>query len=142
LLPGKCYGAENEIVYSYVIRYNYLTLYQRIFKLANVLKDLGVKGGNTVAGMDWHGLAWDSHHYLEAYFAVPMIGAMLHHINVRLSPEKISYTINHAQDDLILVHDDFITLAEELNEQLTTVKGYVQLTDGALKHTNNLNVLG
>ena len=137
LLSGKRYGAENEIVYSDVIRYNYSTLYQRICKLANVLKDLGIKGGDTVAVMDW-----DSHRYLEAYFAVPMIGAVLHHVNIRLSPEQISYTINHAQDDLLLVHDDFITLAEELNEQLPTVKGYVQLTDGAPKHTNNLKVLG
>jgi fatty-acyl-CoA synthase len=112
LLPGKRYGAENEIVYCDVIRYNYSTLYQRIFKVANVLKYLGIKGGDTVAVMDW-----DSHRYLEAYFAVPMIGDVLHHINVRLSPEQISYTMNHAQDDLILVHDDFITLAEELNEQ-------------------------
>lgn len=137
LLSGKRYGGENEIVYSDVIRYNYSTLYQRICKLANVLKDLGIKGGDTVAVMDW-----DSHRYLEAYFAVPMIGAVLHHINVRLSPEQISYTINHAEDDLLLVHDDFITLAEKLNEQLPTVKGYVQLTDSSPKHTSNLNVLG
>ena len=47
---------------------------------------------------------WDSHRYLECFFAVPMIGAVLHTINVRLSPDQVLYTIDHAEDDVILVH--------------------------------------
>lgn len=60
-------------------------------RLANLLASLGIKRGDTVAVMDW-----DSHRYLECFFAVPMIGAVLHTINVRLSPEQILYTIDHA----------------------------------------------
>ena len=74
-------------------------------------------------------LDWDSHRYLECFFAVPMIGAVLHTVNIRLSPEQVLYTMNHAEDDLVLVHDDFLPLVEQIHGQLKTVKGYLQLTD-------------
>lgn len=137
LLSGKRYQPNQEIVYADVIRYDYRTLYQRICKLANVLSNAGVKAGDTVAVMDW-----DSHRYLEAYFAVPMIGAVLHHVNIRLSTDQIGYTMNHAEDDLVLVHDDFVVIAEQLAEQLPTVRGYIQLTDDAQPVPTSLNTLG
>ena len=80
-------------------------LNQRIRRLANALTAAGVKAGDTVAVLDW-----DSHRYLECFFAVPMIGAVLHTVNIRLSPEQVLYTMNHAEDDLVLVHDDFVPL--------------------------------
>ena len=67
---------------------------------------------------------WDSHRYLECFFAVPMMGAILHTINVRLSPEQILYTINHAEDDVLLVHSDFLPLVEKLRGAMKTVKKY------------------
>ena len=60
-------------------------------RLASALRALGVEPGATVAMMDW-----DSHRYLECFFAVPMMGAVLHTVNVRISPDQILYTINHA----------------------------------------------
>jgi hypothetical protein len=63
---------EQEIVYRDRIRYNYWTLRHRIGQLASGLSALGAKRGDTVAMMDW-----DSHRYLESYFAVPMMGAVL-----------------------------------------------------------------
>lgn len=66
LLSGQRYEPNREIVYSDVMRYNYRTLNERICRLANVLTNAGVQAGDTVAVMDW-----DSHRYLEAYFAVP-----------------------------------------------------------------------
>uniref|UniRef100_UPI003567FAB6 AMP-binding protein n=1 Tax=Pontibacterium sp. TaxID=2036026 RepID=UPI003567FAB6 len=137
LLSGKRYEPGREIVYGDVIRYDYRTFYQRVCKLANVLTDLGVQAGDTVAVMDW-----DSHRYLEAYFAVPMIGAVLHHVNIRLSADQIGYTMNHAEDSLVLVHDDFVAIAETLEEQLPTVRGYIQLTDGKQSVSTTLNALG
>ncbi|UTW05020.1 fatty acid--CoA ligase [Amphritea atlantica] len=124
LLSGKRCQPDNEIVFSDVIRYDYRTLYKRICKLANVLTSAGVKAGDTVAVMDW-----DSHRYLECYFAVPMTGAVLHHVNIRLSPDQIGYTMNHAEDSLVLLHDDFAVIAEQLDEQLPGVRGYIQMTD-------------
>lgn len=136
LLSGVRYQPEQEIVYSDKLRYTYRTLNERIQRLANALTAAGVKAGDTVALLDW-----DSHRSLECFFAVPMLGAVLHTVNVRLSPEQIVYTMNHAEDDLVLVHDDFLPLLEQIHGELNTVKGYVQLTESAAKPTQ-LPVLG
>jgi len=137
LLSGKRYQPNQEIVYSDVIRYNYTSLYERICKLANVLTKAGIKGGDTVAVMDW-----DSHRYLEAYFAVPMIGAVLHHVNIRLSSEQIAYTMVHAEDDFVLVHDDFLDVAEQVLPQIPMLRGVIQLTDGDTPVTTQLKTQG
>jgi fatty-acyl-CoA synthase len=136
LLSGVRYEPGREIVYDDKLRYSYQTLNQRIRRLANSLTAAGVKAGDTVALLDW-----DSHRYLECFFAVPMIGAVLHTVNIRLSPEQVLYTMNHAEDDLVLVHDDFLPLLEQIQGQLTTVKGYLQLTDDTATATT-LPVLG
>lgn len=137
LLSGARYEPDREIVYSDVMRYNYRTFNKRIAKLANVLSEAGVQAGDTVAIMDW-----DSHRYLEAYFAVPMIGAVLHHVNIRLSPDQILYTMNHAEDDYVLVHDDFLALAEPLADQMPSVKGWIQLTDQDSAASTSLPTFG
>lgn len=130
LLSGERYGAANEIVYADKLRYSYTTLNQRIRRLANALTAAGVKAGDTVAMLDW-----DSHRYLECFFAVPMIGAVLHTVNIRLSADQVLYTMNHAEDDLVLVHDDFVPLIEQIHDGLTTVKGYVRLSDNPAPDT-------
>ncbi|MGL6244149.1 fatty acid--CoA ligase [Pseudomonas sp.] len=124
LLSGARYSPDQEIVYADKLRYSYRTLNERIKQLANALTNIGVKAGDTVAILDW-----DSHRYLECFFAVPMIGAVLHTVNIRLSGEQILYTMNHAEDDWVLVHDDFLPLIEPIQGQLKTVKGYIQLSD-------------
>ncbi|MCY1344943.1 Long-chain-fatty-acid--CoA ligase [compost metagenome] len=136
LLSGVRYEPGNEIVYADKLRYSYRTLNERIHRLANALTAAGVKAGDTVAMLDW-----DSHRYLECFFAVPMIGAVLHTVNIRLSPEQLVYTMNHAEDDLVLVHDDFLPLLEPVHDQLTTVKRYIQLSDNGAAATG-LPVVG
>ena len=136
LLSGVRYEPGREIVYADKLRYSYQTLNKRIRRLANALTAAGVKAGDTVALLDW-----DSHRYLECFFAVPMIGAVLHTVNIRLSPDQVLYTMNHAEDDLVLVHDDFLPLVEQIQGQLTTVKGFLQLTDDSAANTS-LPVLG
>ena len=125
LLSGVRYEASQEIVYRDISRYDYATFNQRICRLANALTQAGVKAGDTVAVMDW-----DSHRYLECMFAVPMIGAVLHTINVRLSPEQILYTMNHADDAMVLVNSEFLPLYQAIESQLTTVTATILLTDG------------
>ncbi len=115
---------EQEIVYRDTLRYSYRELHRRVRRLANTLTSLGVKAGDTVAVMDW-----DSHRYLECFFAVPMIGAVLHTINVRLSPEQILYTIDHAEDDVLLVNSEFLPILEQIRGRIDTVKSYVLLND-------------
>jgi len=115
---------DQEIVYRKSFRYTYRELRQRVQRLANALTALGVKPGDTVAVMDW-----DSHRYLECFFAVPMLGAVLHTINVRLSPEQILYTIDHAEDDVLLVNAEFLPILEQIRGRMDTVKNFVLLND-------------
>jgi fatty-acyl-CoA synthase len=127
LLSSQRYGVGREIVGGHNgTRYSYAEFYQRVQKLANVLTEAGVKAGDVVAVLDW-----DTPRYLECFFAIPMIGAVLHTVNVRLAPEQIVYTMNHAEDDLVLCHDDFLPLLAKVRDQLTTVKGVIQLSDSA-----------
>ena len=124
LLSGVRYESSREIVYRDQLRYNYASFVERVARLANVLTEMGVKAGDTVAVMDW-----DSHRYLECMFAVPMLGAVLHTINVRLSPQQILYTMNHAEDRFVLVNSDFAELYAGLADALTTVKRTLLLAD-------------
>ncbi|HET8802788.1 MAG TPA: fatty acid--CoA ligase [Marinobacter sp.] len=137
LLSGPRYNPDQEIVYSNHSKYTYTDLVERIHRLANALTDAGVKPGDTVAVMDW-----DTPRYLECFFAVPMIGAVLHTINVRLSPDQIVYTMNHAGDDLVLVHDDFLPILDAVKSQIKTVKAYIQLTDAAPAQSTSLETVG
>ncbi|MND74281.1 Long-chain-fatty-acid--CoA ligase [compost metagenome] len=137
LLSGSRYEKTREIVYRDQLRYSYLTLNERIARLANVLTEAGVKAGDTVAVMDW-----DSHRYLECMFAIPMIGAVVHTINVRLSPEQILYTMNHADDRFVLVNSEFVGLYNSIAGQLTTVEKTLLLTDGTEKTADLPNLVG
>ncbi|MBJ7275498.1 fatty acid--CoA ligase [Marinobacter salarius] len=137
LLSGPRYSPDQEIVYANHSKYTYTDLVERIHRLANALTDAGVKPGDTVAVMDW-----DTPRYLECFFAIPMIGAVLHTVNVRLSPEQIVYTMNHAEDDLVMVHDDFLPILEGVKDEITTVKHYIQLSDEAQAKATSLPSLG
>lgn len=129
------YAPEQEIVYRDLKRFTYREFYARINRLASALTALGVGPGDTVAVLDW-----DSHRYLECFYAVPMIGAILHTVNVRLSPDQILYTMNHAEDDVVLVHEDFLPLLEEMSDRIETVKTYVLLHDGPERPATSLPI--
>ena len=115
---------DQEIVYRGQLRMTYTTLKERIARLANGLHQLGVRHGSTVAVMDW-----DSHRYLESYFAVPMMGAVLQTVNVRLSQAEIAYTINHAGAEVLVVHTDFLPVVEAIKDQLETVRTFVWIDE-------------
>ncbi len=119
------WAPEQQIVYRDKFSYNYKELNKRVRRLANLLTGMGVKKGDVVAVMDW-----DSPRYLEHYFAVPMIGAVLHTVNIRLSPEQMLYTINHAEDKILVVHKDFSPLIKALAPNFETVKKIIYIDDG------------
>ena len=127
LLTPLATAPEGEITYQGRVRYDYRTLAERIARLAGALQSLGVDAGQTVAMMDW-----DSHRYLECFFAVPMMGAILQTVNVRLSPEQILYTLNHAGADVLIVNSDFFPLLEQIAPRLETVKTFVHFSDEGL----------
>lgn len=118
------YNPQREIVYRDLHRMDYHELNRRVRRLANALAKLGIGPGDMVSVMDW-----DSHRYLECFFGVPMLGAVLHTVNVRLSPAQILYTINHAEDDIILVHEDFLPILEAIHTQITTTSKIVVMSD-------------
>ena len=142
--PGECYNyqllikhiletplffaPDQQIVYRDKVRLTYRAFNERVHRLANALKLLGVKGGDTVCVFDY-----DSHRYLECFFAIPMIGAVLHTQNWRLSPEQILYTMNHAEDDVVIIHADFLPLLEAVKDKLKTVKKIILITDDGKK---------
>lgn len=126
LLTPLAVHTDQEIVYADTVRFDYRTLHARIGQLAGLLTSLGVRHGDTVAVMDW-----DSNRYLESYFAVPMIGAVLMTVNIRLAPEQIAYTLNHSGAQVILVNRDFLPVLDSIGGQLPEVRARVLLEDVA-----------
>lgn len=118
--PGK------KIIYRDLKEFTYREFFGRVQRLASVLTGLGIKQGDKVGVLDW-----DSHRYLELFFAVPMLGAVLHTVNVRLSPEQTAFTIHHAADSVLFVHDDFVPLVQGIAAHIPTVRTQVRLTDAA-----------
>ncbi|MCL2834340.1 MAG: fatty acid--CoA ligase [Treponema sp.] len=137
LLSPFAYNPDQEIVYKDKVRITYSQMRERVARLASALIKMGVKQGDTVAVFDW-----DSHRYLECYFAIPMIGAVLHMLNVRLSPEQLVYTIAQAEDKVILVNSDFVPILEQIKGRITTVDHYVLLTDDGQKPASSLKFTG
>jgi fatty-acyl-CoA synthase len=117
-------AATREIVYRDRVRYTYADFPRRLGRLGNALKDLGVEQGTTVAVMDW-----DSHRYLECYFAIPMLGAVLQTVNVRLAPQEILFTLKDSGAEVILVNRDFVGLLAALRPQLGDLKAVVLMED-------------
>ncbi|GAF17430.1 medium-chain-fatty-acid-CoA ligase [Bacillus sp. JCM 19046] len=105
-------------------RLTYKEIGKRTRALASVLVELGLKRGERVGTV-----AWNHHRHLEAYFAAPGIGAVLHMINMRLSPDHLVYVINHAEDRILLIDEDLLPLIEAVQDQLTTVHTFILLSD-------------
>lgn len=118
------YSPQQEIVYSDKHRYDYRDLNERIGKLANGLEQLGTRIGDTIAVFDY-----DSHRYLECFFAIPMMGSVLQTVNWRLSADQIVYTINHAGAKTIIINADFISILETIWPNLQTVKHVVVIAE-------------
>jgi len=126
---------DREIVYSDKSRYTYRDLSERINKLANSLRNLGINPGDTVAVFDY-----DSACYLECFFAIPMMGAVLQTVNWRLSAEQIVYTINHAEANLIIISKDFFPILEDIRNKLQTVKKIIVITEDGKKLDTKLRI--
>lgn len=124
LLNSMSLHGGQEITYRGEMRYRYRDFNRRIGQLANALTALEVRQGSTVAVMDW-----DSHRYLESYFGIPMMGATLFTVNVRLSAAQILYTLKDADTDVLLVHTDFLPVIEQIRSELPRIRHIVALSD-------------
>ncbi len=126
LRRARDFFPKNEIVSRLqdgIFRYTYNDLYDRVLRLSGVMADLGVERGDKIAT-----LAWNDHRHLEAYFAMPVMGAVIHTVNIRLAPEQIVYILNHAEDKVLLFDETLLPLVEGIRPYLQTVKAFVMMT--------------
>ncbi len=129
LLRHACNRHPSQVVVSRrlegdIHRSSYAQIWQRSSQLAHALNALGVKPGDCIASM-----AWNTHRHMELYYAVSGIGAVLHTVNPRLFSEQLEYIINHAEDQYVFVDLSFVELLEPLRDKLTSVKGFIVMTD-------------
>ena len=94
-------------------------------RLANALARLGVGPGDRVGTF-----MWNSQEHLEAYLAIPAMGAINHTLNIRLFPEQLAYVINHGEDKVVLVDDSLVPMLAKVASELTTVEIFVVVGDG------------
>ena len=113
-----------EIIYKDTHRYNYKEFYRRVKLFASALEGIGLKQGSRIATAEWN-----THRHFEAYFGIPMMGGILHTINVSIAPMDIAYILRHAEDDAILINEDFLAFVELLKDQIKSIKKIIILTD-------------
>ncbi|MEW6209342.1 MAG: long-chain fatty acid--CoA ligase [Acidobacteriota bacterium] len=98
---------------------------ERASRLANALKRLGIKPGDRVSTF-----CWNTQEHLEAYMAIPSMGAVLHTLNIRLFPEQLAYVANHAEDRIVLVDDTLVPLLARVAGELKTVEKFIVIGEG------------
>src|SRR3712207_6663265 len=89
----------------------------RARRLANALRGLGIEGDQRVATYQWN-----SQEHLEAYFAIPAMGAVLHTLNVRLFPEQVIYIANHAEDKVVICDPSLVEPLSKVLPEFETVE--------------------
>ena len=128
LMRSALYFGSKEGIYSPdhrggEFRCTWREEYERICRLANALRDLGIKQGDKVGTF-----AWNTHRHGELSLAVPMMGSVFHPTNIRYSREHMIYSINHSKDKIMFVDEDLIPSLEDVSDELKTVKSYVTMT--------------
>lgn len=98
-------------------RTDYGRIHKRSKQLASALSRSGVRKGDCVAT-----LMWNHYVHLESYLGIPSSGAVLHTLNLRLSPEDIAYIANHANDRFVIVDDILLPLFEQFKDQVNFEK--------------------
>jgi acyl-CoA synthetase (AMP-forming)/AMP-acid ligase II len=108
-----------------ITRASHAEVAERAERLAAGLAELGVGSGDRVATFSWNTQA-----HLEAYLAIPSMGAVLHTLNLRLFPEQLAYVVNHARDKVILVDASVAPALAKVAPELEHVEHYVLVGDG------------
>src|SRR5213595_1329969 len=125
---GRTIHAGSEVVTcegERVRRARFTEVAARAERLAAALTRLGVERGDRVGTF-----GWNTQEHLEAYLAVPSMGAVLHTLNIRLFPEQLAYVANHAEDRVVLVDASCIPLLAPVARELRTVEHFVVIGDG------------
>jgi len=107
---------------------------QRARRLATGLKKLGVEDGDRVAS-----LLWNQPEHLEMYFGVPLMGAVLHTLNPRLSVDELSFIVSDAEDRVIVVDESLLAVFESFRfaqefEHVIVVSRSGSVPEGAIEY--------
>ncbi|MEX2205677.1 MAG: long-chain fatty acid--CoA ligase [Myxococcota bacterium] len=136
---GARLAPEEEIVTATASgphRQSYAQTRARACQLANALRRRGIAVGDRVATFMWNG-----RRHLEAYQGLPSMGAVLHTLNIRLSPRELEYIVNHASDRVILVDADLLPLLEKLRGKMPSVELIVVGSESGGFHTSLENAV-
>ena len=116
-------------------RASYAEIAANAARLANALARLGVEAGDRVAT-----LCWNHQEHLEAYFAVPCMGAVLHTLNLRLPPDQLHYIANQAEDSLVIVDSDLLPLLSAFAGRVGSIEGVIVVGDTDLEAIEGIPV--
>src|SRR4051794_35554631 len=101
-------------------RASYADVGERVARLAGGLRSLGISGDDRVGTF-----MWNNQEHLEAYLAIPSMGAVLHTLNIRLFPEQVVYIANHAEDKVVVADASLVPLLAPMLPQFETVRAVV-----------------
>src|SRR5713101_8925098 len=113
---GALFGHRTSVIRrpdKTIVRHSYADIIDRAKRLGVALGQLGVRPGERVAT-----LAWAGHQHLEAYLAIPSMGAVLHTLNLRLHHDDLVYIINDADDRVLLLDESLLPLLERLRSEI------------------------
>src|SRR5438093_1124925 len=125
---GRTIHGSSEVVTcegERVRRARFTEVAARAERLAAALRRLGIRPGDRVATF-----SWNTQEHLEAYLAVPSMGAVLHTLNIRLFPEQLAYVANHAGDRIVLVDDTLAPVLAKVAAELRSVEHFVVVGGG------------
>lgn len=131
---ARIYSRSEVVSYhgDRVDRASFAQVARRTEQLAAALKRLGIRAGDRVGTF-----CWNHQQNLEAYWAIPCMGAVNHTLNIRLFSEQLAFIINHAGDRVILVDDVLIPVLQKVVPELKTVERYIVIghNDGSLPNS-------
>jgi fatty-acyl-CoA synthase len=119
--------ADGEVV-DPTGRTTYGELADRVLRIVTVLRDLGVQPGDRVASF-----ACNTTRHLELYYAVPLVGAVLHMVNIRLYEEQIAYVVDHAGDSVLIADDDLIDRLDGVTPRCPQLRAVLTMSELAGK---------
>ena len=125
---GRKIYSDSEVVtweHAGARRASFAQVADRACQLAHALDELGVRAGDRVGTF-----CWNHQEHLEAYMAIPCMGAVLHTLNIRLFPEQLAYVVNHAEDKVVVVDGNLIPLLGQVLDQLKTVEHFIVVGEG------------
>lgn len=117
----KIYGKKIGVICG-DLRYTYFQYSKRVNRFSNALLKLGVKKGDRISY-----LGYNCHRLLEAFYAIPQIGAILEPLNIRLMPDDFKYIINESTPNVLLLDSDFIPIIESIWADIPSIKYYILL---------------